>query len=230
MLSAMKKMQIMIHLLLIEVEIPATCQIFFGSLLKLVTYELIDISQYIKNGLKLHDDVGFSENFEQLGYQSSYSIVLLGNLYIALIALILGIILFFSTRRCTSSERFNKLRAKLQSVLIWHGTLGLFNESYIVICVSCFVNITVIKSGLTFGETFSLANACLLLLVVLGYPILILTILLKNQPNLHKSEYRDQFGEFYLQFRYKEGKTKVLEPFYSALRRLVQIAAVVFLK
>jgi len=53
MLAAIKKMQIMIHLLLIEVEIPATCQIFFGSLLKLVTYELIDISPYIRKGLKL---------------------------------------------------------------------------------------------------------------------------------------------------------------------------------
>ncbi len=226
----MKKMQIMIHLLLIEVEIPATCQIFFGSLLKLVTYELIDISQYIKNGLKLYDDVGFSENFEQLGYQSSYSIILLGNLYIALIVLIFGLILFFSTRKCKSSERFNKLRKKLKSTLIWHGTLGLFNESYIVICVGCFVNITMTKSGLTFGETFSLVNACLFFILVLGYPILILTVLVKNQPKLHLRKFRNQFGEFYLHFRYKEGKVTVLEPFYSALRRLLQVAAVVFLK
>ena len=43
-------------------------------------------------------------------------------------------------------------------------------------------------------------------------------------------QYREQFGEFYLQFRHKEGRTTVLEPFYSALRRLVQAAAVVFLK
>ena len=60
MLASMKKMQIMIHLLLIEVQIPATCQIFFGSLLKLVTYELIDISPYIRKGLKLNDDYSFS--------------------------------------------------------------------------------------------------------------------------------------------------------------------------
>lgn len=38
MLSAMKKMQIMIHLLLINVQIPPACQIFFSSLLSLVTY------------------------------------------------------------------------------------------------------------------------------------------------------------------------------------------------
>jgi hypothetical protein len=81
-----------------------------------------------------------------------------------------------------------------------------------------------------FGEVFSLSNAYLLLLVVVGYPIIILTVLVKNQPKLFLRHYREQFGEFYLQFRYKEGRTTVLEPFYSALRRLVQAAAVVFLK
>jgi hypothetical protein len=46
MLAAIKKMQSIINLLLIEVEIPPTCQIFFSSVLKLVTYELFDISPY----------------------------------------------------------------------------------------------------------------------------------------------------------------------------------------
>ncbi len=50
----------MIHLLLIEVEIPPACQIFFSALLKLVTYELIDISPYITRGLDLFDDAAYS--------------------------------------------------------------------------------------------------------------------------------------------------------------------------
>lgn len=68
MLSAMKKMQIMIHMLLINVDIPPTCQIFFSSLLKLVTYELIDVSNYLRRALNLEEDRGFSPNFEQMGY------------------------------------------------------------------------------------------------------------------------------------------------------------------
>jgi len=80
MLAAMKKMQIMIHMMLVSVEIPPSCQIFYSSLFKLVTYELIDISSYIRKGLNLIEDAGFSPNFEFLGYQSKYSIILLGNL------------------------------------------------------------------------------------------------------------------------------------------------------
>lgn len=98
MLSAMKKMQIMIHLLLIDVQIPPACQIFFSSLLNLVTYELIDISPYLRKGLKLEEDSGFTDNFEELGYSSEYSIILLGNLYIALLMIILGLILLPLTK------------------------------------------------------------------------------------------------------------------------------------
>lgn len=68
-----------------------------------------------------------------------------------------------------------------------------------------------------------------MVIVVIGYPIVVLVVLTKNQPKLHLKEYRDMFGEFYLNFRYQEGRIVLLEPFYSALRRLVQAAAVVFL-
>lgn len=53
MLAAMNKMQIMIHLLLINVQIPPACQIFFSSLLSLVTYEVFDISPHVKKALQL---------------------------------------------------------------------------------------------------------------------------------------------------------------------------------
>jgi hypothetical protein len=67
--------------------------------LKLVTYELIDISPYLRKGLNLQEDAGYSPNFEELGYESKYSVILLGNLYIVLLVMILGLALVFSTRR-----------------------------------------------------------------------------------------------------------------------------------
>jgi hypothetical protein len=67
--------------------------------LKLVTYELIDISPYLRKGLNLQDDAAFSSNFEELGYESQYSVILLGNLYIVLLVMILGLVLVFSTRK-----------------------------------------------------------------------------------------------------------------------------------
>ena len=143
--------------------------------------------------------------------------------------MIIGLILLVSTRRCKTKSWFKKYRGKLKATLIWNGTLGIFNESYLVICISCFVNIVFAKQADKFGEYFSLGNTFFLLFVVLGYPILILVVLLKNQPKLQYMEYRNRFGDFYLHFRYKEGRHTLFEPCYSAVRRLIQAAAMVVL-
>ena len=70
MLSAMKKMKIMIHLLLMDINIPSNVSVFFNSFLQLVTYNLIDLEPSTRKLLKLYDDEPFSEQFEELGYGS----------------------------------------------------------------------------------------------------------------------------------------------------------------
>ena len=62
MFAAMKKMQLMIHLLLVSVVVPASCQMFFNSLLNLVTYNIVDLSPYLKRGLKLNEDAAMMLN------------------------------------------------------------------------------------------------------------------------------------------------------------------------
>ena len=65
---------------------------------------------------------------------------------------------------------------------------------------------TKMRQANKFGEIFSLVNANLLLVIIFGYPIVILIVLVYNQPNLQYMKYRRLFGDFYLHFRYKEGK------------------------
>jgi hypothetical protein len=60
MLAAMKKMQIMIHLLLMDINIPSNVSIFFNSFLKLVTYNLINLEPMTRKFFKLYDDKAFS--------------------------------------------------------------------------------------------------------------------------------------------------------------------------
>ena len=70
MLSAMKKMKIMIHLLLMDISIPSNVSVFFNSFLQLVTYNLINLEPRTRKFLKLYDDEAFSQGFEDLGYGS----------------------------------------------------------------------------------------------------------------------------------------------------------------
>lgn len=70
MLAAMKKMQIMIHLLLMNINIPPNVSVFFNAFLNLVTYNLIPLENMTRKMLKLKDDEAFSQTFEDLGYGS----------------------------------------------------------------------------------------------------------------------------------------------------------------
>jgi hypothetical protein len=59
----MRKLTIMVHLLIINVKIPANAQYFFSGLLSFVTFNLIDLTPYIRNGLNLFDDELLNQNF-----------------------------------------------------------------------------------------------------------------------------------------------------------------------
>lgn len=46
-------MTIMVHLLIINVKIPANAQMFFAGLLTFVTFDIIELGPYIRKGLNL---------------------------------------------------------------------------------------------------------------------------------------------------------------------------------
>jgi hypothetical protein len=63
MLSSMKKMQIMVHLLLMDISIPTQVSNFFNSFLELLTYNIINLEPMTRKLLKLYEDEAFSEEF-----------------------------------------------------------------------------------------------------------------------------------------------------------------------
>lgn len=59
----------MVHLLIINVKIPANAQMFFAGLLTFVTFDIIELGPYIRKGLNLEDaEMVVNDNFKSLGY------------------------------------------------------------------------------------------------------------------------------------------------------------------
>jgi hypothetical protein len=54
--SSIKKLQIMVHLLLTKVRIPANAVVYFAGLLNFVTYDLINTEPLLRKWLKLVED------------------------------------------------------------------------------------------------------------------------------------------------------------------------------
>jgi hypothetical protein len=53
--SSIRKLTIMVHLLIVNVRIPANAQLFFGVLLEFVTFNLIDLEPYLRKTLNLYE-------------------------------------------------------------------------------------------------------------------------------------------------------------------------------
>ena len=91
--QSMTKLQIMVHLLITNVLIPANAQIYFSALLSLVTYDFVEMEGSIRNGFKLEDnlfedsDDGLSNkgNMYALGYHSVFFLINISNMLMGLI-------------------------------------------------------------------------------------------------------------------------------------------------
>jgi hypothetical protein len=86
-LAAMNKLQIMIHLLLINVTVPGHALIYFEALLGLITFQIYDFSPLLTRMFALSDQdtVAFNDNLYYLGYQSTYFILNMGNIFLLLL-------------------------------------------------------------------------------------------------------------------------------------------------
>ena len=62
---------------------------FFNSLLSLVTYNIVDLSPFLKRWLKLDDDVPMADNFDLLGYNSHFVILNMSNFFLGFVVILL---------------------------------------------------------------------------------------------------------------------------------------------
>lgn len=81
MLSSIKNLQVIVHLCLLSVIMPANSQIFFEYLFEMIAFDPVDVDDLINDmfGLK-DDDPGLKDAFVQLGYESAFFVTNMGSL------------------------------------------------------------------------------------------------------------------------------------------------------
>ena len=109
MLSSIKNLQVIIHLTLFNVIIPANASIFFAIIFKLIAFDPIEISEYVMDIFEIKDTEAsdLSPNFLHLGYESASVMLNMGSLLLILTLVIvqipcLSLLLMcpLSTRKC----------------------------------------------------------------------------------------------------------------------------------
>lgn len=168
--SAIRKLTIMVHLLIINVSIPANAQFFFAGLLSFVTFDIIELGPYIRSGLNLPDEpVLINDNFEHLGYSSGYFVINMGTLVIAIVYLVL-MLFFYVVTMCVKNEKFNRFRNWLTKGLLWNSIISFIVESYMLISISSVTNFKKLEFK-SVGTYVSSNLAMIGFVILVGYPL-----------------------------------------------------------
>ena len=80
--------------------------------------------------------------------------------------------------RWIKNETVQKYRTKLRQKIIFSGSIDFFNEGYLLMAISCFIELAKMQHA-TYAEKFSLGMAFIFLIVIIGLPLFYLVALQK---------------------------------------------------
>jgi len=136
----MRTIQIISHMMLINLATPSSAQIFFGSLLNMVTMDLMPgLTSFVVKRLKMDEVDGINLNFELFGYSSKLSIVNFGSSSF----LFLVVPLLALTAKLLAALKVDKVSQRAHSFfrsVFWNSILGYCYEMYTVIAVCSLMN------------------------------------------------------------------------------------------
>jgi hypothetical protein len=231
--AAIRKLTIMVHLLIINVQIPANASLFFTCLLNFVTFNIVNLEPYLRRAFRIDDSydavIYGGPNFHSIGYPSNYFAINIGNLLLGIAYLLLAYLLHFITLKVTN-RRFVNLRNKLTGNLFWKDPIQFLTEAYMLLTISTFTNFFVIHLS-TLGDIISGFMTFAAFFIVVGLPILVAYVLIKNQEKLATPDFMHKWGYLYESLNLKRHDGLVLlEPVLFYCRILVLSTVLLYLR
>ena len=85
--------------------------------------------------------------------------------------------------------------------IMWEPIYDFFNESYLIVTISIFINLYFWTDQENAGKKLNLSvSNIFIFLTVLAYPIFCLVFLVREYENLKLDNYREKFGSIYENF------------------------------
>jgi hypothetical protein len=172
-LSAIKQLQILVHVALINVAYPASVTMFFSMLMGVLTFQFNNFTDFFNKALQLDPDgegnLPINYLFEMMGYNAKFIIQNFGTLCwtIFLMPLIyaaapLLVALF--------KKNFANFRLRANRLMYFDYWLGFLNETYLFLAVCVGINFSY-QSWTSYGEGLNTALAYLFGFLLAALPV-----------------------------------------------------------
>lgn len=219
----------MLHLLIINVNIPANAMVFFSAMFGFVAFDIIEMEPYVRPMLNLWDEEVINDNFYNLGYPSNYFVINIGNLALGIVYFIVLYAFYAVTTKCEDG-RFMRFRNRVVDGLFWNALLTFLTEVYIIFSISTISNFFFFKFD-SYGPWISTNLTIVASVVLFGFPIAMLIYMLARTDKLSNPKIKNKYGAIYEGLAYKrEGRKALLEPFFFCLRVQLLIFALLVLQ
>ena len=135
-------MQPIVHLMMMQLNYPASTALFYGAIFEYVTFDLLPIED-IYIAIFAFDSEPYSEEADAVGYSSRYWIENTGCLTLYFVLIIVEQIIASVILKSASSESktYNFSREK-RSRFFWSGAIDFLNDMYMNAVFSIGINLT----------------------------------------------------------------------------------------
>lgn len=227
-LTMINTMQLVVMLPLFKITVPANAGMFFSQIMQIAAFDFFETGPYIDALLGLPPSEPLNANFEAVGFESLYLLHNMGTLFIAFVAYFTLVLLAFFCQYICCCERVKYFGENLRKKLFFGSFIQIIFESYSILAVSCFINLTRL-SWSPFGEVLMSLTTIGFLILLLAFPFGYGTYIWKNFNRFNVIEFFEKHSEFYKELNMRHGPMVLLQPIWFLVRRLVLATIVVFL-
>jgi len=178
-LSSFKHSQIVVHLMLISVSFPAVVLVFFGGLMNLINFQLVDLTN-VYNTIFFLDpqsdgSIPLNSQFLLMGYGSLYIVQNFGMLLLTILLPFFARILTHLIVRISRGRfsRFTNWRSRAEKWLKYGFWVSFFDETYLFLLICSFLNLGYYFQWKRYGEGINSLIALVSVILLLIFPIFV---------------------------------------------------------
>ena len=179
---------------LFNISMPSNLSIVFKIIMNIAAFDILPTDYIYDLIFKVENKEPLSANFEAMGFESLWLIYNLGSLFLISLCIPILIALLPAIKFLSFySGKGQKIYQRLKQLLFWNLQITLITESYTILIIGCIIS-TKMFIWTNFAYSFNSGLTCLLLAILIGYPLLILFQINRYWDQLETKQFRASFG------------------------------------
>lgn len=225
------KLQIIVHVILINVLVPSHTMIYFRALFSFIAFRIFNFRPMIDGIFFFKEDTKIvTRNLYLLGYESTYFLSNLGDIFIlCLFTASLFLFIWLARRYLRGKPKVNKYREQTTRMLKWNGVFCVLRYPYIIFVTAAITNtlaLTWENTGVGINNLLMFAGLAFIFL----FPVWCTAHLLRNKSHLNTKTFFGLYSKVYEKLGWRKLQTrKLIEPTVGLTRVLLMIMALLYL-